>query len=164
MRKKTVTSRANTLYSSGLPYSITNNPFLQPDILTLYLSTLTLLIHTFGPHAPSLPQITTETLTLLMPLHNYAAINTDPIVVPALLRLFLAILDTNIARGIAGEEYLVSGDALKMVIELRDWTQGVFERVSAGEEKMLAGGVLVVIGDVFQRYEGRIMGVTGLGQ
>lgn len=51
-------------------------------------------------------------------------------------------------------------------MELREWVGEVFDRVPAvkgGEEeqtRILAAGVMVKLGEVIERYQGRLMGVN----
>lgn len=77
------------------------------------------------------------------------------------------IVDLNVASGTTGEERLVT-DFATQVLELRDWTGEVFERTPAvqGENepqqriRTLAAGVMVKLGEVIERYQGRLMGVN----
>lgn len=84
---------------------------------------------------------------------------------PALLSLFLAMIDVSVASGTSGEERLVTEFATQ-VMELREWVGEVFDRVPAtkgGEEeqvRMVAAGVMVKLGEVLERYQGRLMGVN----
>lgn len=89
----------------------------------------------------------------------------------ALLSLFLAVLDLNISSGTTGEERLVTEFATQ-VMELREWASEVFDRCSSqvsgdgddpqGQVRTLAAGVMVKLGEVMERYQGRLMGV-GVG-
>ncbi|KAJ5513647.1 hypothetical protein N7463_003199 [Penicillium fimorum] len=148
------------------------NPFFIPHLLTLFLQTLTLILSTTGPHTPFLPGLTHETISLLLPLHT-ASLSSEPTVTAALLSLFLAIVDLNIASGSNGEQRLVTEYATQ-VIELREWASQVFDRtppsaartdsssaVTDPQEQIrtLAAGVMVRLGEVIERYQGRLMGV-----
>jgi telomere length regulation protein len=148
------------------------NPFFIPHLLTLFLQTLSLILSTAGPHTPFLPALTHEALSLLLPLHTAAA-SSEPTVTAALLSLFLAVVDLNIGSGSNGEERLVTEYATQ-VIELREWASQVFDRtppstartdpssaVTDPQEQIrtLAAGVMVRLGEVMQRYQGRLMGV-----
>ncbi|EED13225.1 conserved hypothetical protein [Talaromyces stipitatus ATCC 10500] len=145
------------------------NPFYSANILRLFLQTVTLIISTLGPHTPALPTISQETLALIFTLHG-TAVSSEPIVLPALLSLFLAVIDLNIAAGSTAEERLVTDHGVQ-VIELRDWCNDVFERTPATssnadkiddteQTRMLAAGILVKLGEVIQRYQGRLMGIN----
>lgn len=77
-------------------------------------------------------------------------------------------MDLNIASGTTGEERLVTEFATQ-VLELREWAGEVFERTPAvkGDERepqdqvrTLAAGVMVKLGEVIERYQGRLMGVN----
>ncbi|KAJ5776655.1 uncharacterized protein N7511_001666 [Penicillium nucicola] len=146
------------------------NPFFIPHLLTLFLQTLSLILSTTGPHTPLLPGLTHEALSLLLSLHKVAASN-EPTVTAALLSLFLAIVDLNIESGSNGEERLVTQYAQE-VIELREWASQVFDRTPASSAKAvptpsdpqeqvrtLSAGVMVRLGEITERYQGRLMGV-----
>ncbi|GAB1213537.1 hypothetical protein ATERTT37_002687 [Aspergillus terreus] len=141
------------------------NPFFVPHILCLFIQTLTLILSTMGPHNPFLPTLTHETLSFLLSLYS-RPISDDPSVLSALLSLFLAVIDLNVASGSSGEERLVTEFATQ-VLELREWTGEVFDRtpVVQGDDpreqlRMLAAGVMVKLGEVTERYQGRLMGVN----
>ncbi|KAJ5190638.1 uncharacterized protein N7498_009623 [Penicillium cinerascens] len=146
------------------------NPFFVPHILTLFLQTLSLTLSTSGPHTPYLPALTQATLSLLLALHT-SPVSSEPTVTAALLNIFLALVDLNIASGSNGEERLVTEHATQ-VIELREWASGVFDRMPAGKStpgaptdpqdqvRTLAAGVMVRLGEVIERYQGRLMGVN----
>ncbi|KAJ5550475.1 hypothetical protein N7535_001584 [Penicillium sp. DV-2018c] len=148
------------------------NPFFIPHLLTLFLQTLSLILSTAGPHNPFLSVFTHETISLLLSLHTTAS-SSEPTVTAALLSLFLAVVELNIASGSNGEERLVTEYATQ-VIELREWASQVFDRtppsaartdpssaVTDPQEQIrtLAAGVMVRLGEVMQRYQGRLMGV-----
>lgn len=126
-----------------------------------------------GPHTPALPTISQETLSLIFALHG-TAVSSEPVVLPALLSLFLTVIDLNVAAGSTAEERLVTDHGVQ-VIELRDWCNGVFEMTPATSAKspqaadkmdetdqtrMLAAGILVKLGEIIERYQGRLMGIN----
>ncbi|CAG8265654.1 unnamed protein product [Penicillium salamii] len=148
------------------------NPFFIPHLLTLFLQTLTLILSTAGPSTPFLPGLTHEALSLLLSLHTASA-SSEPTVTAALLSLFLAVVDLNIASGSNGEERLVTEYATQ-VIELREWASQIFDRmppsaasadprsaVTDPQEQIrtLSAGVMVRLGEIMERYQGRLMGV-----
>ncbi|PYH94178.1 hypothetical protein BO71DRAFT_450216 [Aspergillus ellipticus CBS 707.79] len=142
------------------------NPFYTPHLFTLFIQTLTLILSTMGPHTPFLPTLTHETLTFLLSLHA-RPMSDDPSILSALLSLFLAIVDLNIASGTSGEERLVTEFATQ-VMELREWVSEAFNRTAAVQDasdprehvRTLAAGVMVKLGEVIERYQGRLMGVN----
>lgn len=159
---------ANYPHRSSAP---SYNPFFVPHILTLFLQTLSLILSTAGPHTPFLAGLTHETLSLLLSLHA-APVSSEPTVTAALLNLFLAVVDLNIASGSNGEERLVTEYATQ-VIELREWASEVFNRTPGGgksapgapadpqdQVRTLAAGVMVRLGEVIERYQGRLMGIN----
>ena len=120
-----------------------------------------------------MPGLTQETLSVLLSLHA-SPISGEPTVTAALLTLFLAIIDLNIGSGSNGEERLVT-ECASQVIELRDWASQVFDntaptppvnpasgaRVDPQEQvRTLAAGVMVRLGEITERYQGRLMGVN----
>lgn len=119
-----------------------------------------------GPHTPYLQALTNDTLSLLFSLHS-RPLADDPSILSALLALFLSITDLNIAAGSTGEERLVTEFATQ-VVELRDWAGQIFDRTPAavgGDEardrlRTLAAGVMVRLGEIMERYQGRLMGVN----
>ncbi|OJJ47245.1 hypothetical protein ASPZODRAFT_159174 [Penicilliopsis zonata CBS 506.65] len=144
------------------------NPFLSPSLLTLFLQTLSLILSTLGPNTPTLPTLTSETLSLLLSLHT-SPISSDPVVLAALLSLFLNLIDLNVSSGTSGEERLVTEFAAE-IIELREWAGEIFDRMPAikgadpasdpqARVRTLAAGVMVKLGEVMERYQGRLMGV-----
>ncbi|KAL5341140.1 telomere length regulation protein-domain-containing protein [Aspergillus crustosus] len=151
-------------YSSSTAPS--HNPFFAPHLLTLFLQTLTLLLSTSGPHTPFLPTLTSQALTLLLSLHS-RPISQDPTILSALLSLFLTITDLNIESGSSGEERLVTEFATQ-VMELREWVGEIFERTPAvgnqsdprEQVRTVAAGIMVRLGEVMERYQGRLMGVN----
>jgi telomere length regulation protein len=139
------------------------NPFLTPHLLRLFLQTLTLILFTLGPHTPSLPSLTRETLMLLLSLHA-SPVSSEPIVLPALLALFLAVIDLNVTAGVSGEERLVTDHATQLM-ELREWTSDIFDKTPAtatdeDQVRILAAGIMVKVGEVFERYQARLIGVN----
>ncbi|PGH30488.1 telomere length regulation protein [[Emmonsia] crescens] len=149
-----------TMYSTSS--SKVHNPFLIPQLLHLFIQTVTLILSTLGPNSPNLATLTHEALALLITLHNLP-VATEPRVLPAILSLFLAVVDLNISAGSVGEERLVT-EFVTQVVEMREWVDGVFERASKEEEevRMLSAGIMVKLGEVTDRYQGRLLG-TNLG-
>ncbi|OAL67821.1 protein kinase subdomain-containing protein [Trichophyton rubrum] len=137
-----------------------NNPFFSPHLLSLFIQTTILVISTIGPSSVNQLTITSDVLMLLMSLHNSAAA-TEPTVLSAILSLFLAVLDINIASGSSGEERLVNEFA-EQVMEMREWVGGIFERTPKGDDqvRMLAAGIMVKLGEVMNRYQGRLFGIN----
>jgi telomere length regulation protein len=72
-------------------------------------------------------------------------------------------VDLNVSAGSTGEERLVT-DFATQVMEIREWVNVVFGRTSKEDEevRVLAAGALVKLGEVMERYQGRLMGM-GLG-
>lgn len=106
---------------------------------------------------------------MIMALHSIP-VSSESIVLPALLSLFLAIIDLNIESGSSGEERLVTDNAAQ-VMELREWTNEVFDRLPAPQNtrgetmndheqsRILAAGILIKLNEVIERYQGRLMGI-----
>ncbi|KAL1952575.1 hypothetical protein VTO42DRAFT_4796 [Malbranchea cinnamomea] len=136
------------------------NPFMQAHLLSLFIQTITILLSTLGPYTPNLASLTLDALTLLMTLHNLPIV-AEPVVLTAVLRLFLAVVDLNTSSGSTAEERLVTEFATQ-VLEMQEWVGGVFERASKDDEevRMLAAGIMVKLGEVTERYQGRLLGIN----
>lgn len=134
---------------------------------------MSLILSTSGPYTTFLPGLTQETLSLILSLHTNP-LSSEPTVAAALLTLFLATIDLNIASGSNGEEYLVT-ELASQVLELREWASQVFDNTPASAKaastagappdpreqiRTLAAGVMVRLGEVTERYQGRLMGVN----
>lgn len=133
---------------------------MQPHLLSLFVQTITILFSTLGPHTPNLATLTMDTLNLLTTLHNSPVV-AEPMVLAAILRLFLAVVDVNTSSGSTAEERLVTEFATQ-VLELQEWVGGVFESTPKDNEevRMLAAGIMVKLGEVTERYQGRLLGIN----
>ena len=133
-----------------------SNVVFQPYLLTLFIKTLSLLIHASGPSTLSLPQMTSEFWDLLLSLRSQSV--GDITVMEALLFAFLTILEIN-----EDKRRLVEAHGRQM-LETQEWIEGVFSRVGAGgseeDEKvrMLAAGCLVRIREVVEKYQALLLG------
>lgn len=133
-----------------------SNVVFQPYLLTLFLKTLSLLIHASGPSTLSLPQMTSEFWDLLLSLRTQSI--GDSTVVEALLFAFLTILEIN-----DDKRTLVEAHGRQM-LETQEWVEGVFSKMnSSGSEederiRMLAAGCLVRIREVVEKYQSLLMG------
>jgi len=131
------------------------NVVFQPYLLTLFIKTLSLLIHSSGPSTLSLPQMTSEFWDLLLNLRTQSI--WDITVIEALLFAFLTILEVN-----EDKRALVEAHGREM-LETQGWVEGVFGRLGAGTEedekvRMLAAGCLVRIREVVEKYQALLMG------
>ncbi len=119
-----------------------------------------------GPHTPFLPALTQQTLTFLLSLHGRPA-SEEPTILSSLLSFFLAAIDLNVESGTSGEERLVTEFA-PQVMELREWVGEIFDRTPAIQDtsdpreqvRTLSAGVMVKLGEVIERCQGRLMGVN----
>lgn len=160
-------------------YSTTNSSstlLLHPSILTLHLQTLTLLLHTLGPTGLSTPSIyystTHETLLLLSSLTRTTRLSFDPIVLPALLGLFLALIDITVEIGITAQERLLGDEFGGPVSELVRWVSSLEENGAPPPTKnedgrggegvawtVLAAGIQVRWMEIGKRFQGRMLGL-----
>jgi telomere length regulation protein len=77
------------------------------------------------------------------------------------------VIDLNVEFGTSGEERLVT-DYATQVMELREWVGEVFDQTPAVRDendprervRTLAAGVMIKLGEVMERYQGRLMGVN----
>ena len=101
-----------------------------------------------------------DAMTLLISLHN-SPVATEPTVLSALLSLFLALVDLNISSGSTGEEKLIT-DLGREMTGMREWVGVIFSRAPKedSEVRMLAAGIMVKLGEVMDRYQGRLLGIN----
>lgn len=77
------------------------------------------------------------------------------------------MIDLNVESGTSGEERLVT-EFGPQVMELREWVGEIFERTPAIQDssdpreqvRTISAGVMVKLGEVIERYQGRLMGVN----
>ncbi|KAK4221750.1 telomere length regulation protein-domain-containing protein [Podospora fimiseda] len=126
----------------------------QPYLLSLYLKTLAILIHSSGPSTLSLPQMTAELWRLLLHTSIRAQAVGDISVTRAILFGFVSLLDVN-------EDRMrdVCRELGREVAEAQEWTAGIFSHLRGGDEggeeeqvKMLAAGVLVRLGEGIEKH------------
>lgn len=170
-RKKPTTNALAQVVSTGFFFPLTGrfslhlktfgassaaNITFHPYLLSLFLKTLSLLLHASGPNTLSLPQMTSEFWDLCLGLRAQAV--GDVMVLEALLFSFLSILEVN-----GDKRALVEGFGRQM-LETQEWVEGVFGRLgSAGSEedervRMLAAGVLVRIRENVEKYQALLLG------
>ncbi|KAM0332389.1 hypothetical protein ACHAQA_002668 [Verticillium albo-atrum] len=136
-------------------------PLFQPHLLSLYLKTLALLIHSAGPSTLSLPQMTAELWDLLLGLRAQAA--PDLPTTHALLIALAAMLEVNAAGATDGLRRLCA-DMPREIVETQDWVSAVFNGTrgdDGGQEnqvKMLAAGVLITLQEAMERHRALLMG------
>lgn len=133
-----------------------SNVVFQPFLLTLFIKTLSLLLHASGPSTLSLPQMTAEFWDLLLNLRVQAV--GDITITEAVLFSFLTILEVN-----EDKRQLVEAHG-KQLTETQEWVQLIFERMGAGgseeDEKVrvLAAACLVRIKEVVEKYQALLIG------
>jgi telomere length regulation protein len=133
-----------------------SNVVFQPYLLSLFIKTLSLLLHASGPSTLSLPQMTSEFWDLLLALRTQSI--GDIAVAEAMLFGFFTILEINEdKRGLVTENG-------RQMLETQKWVEDIFGRVGdgGGEEderiRMLAAGCLVRIREAVEKYQGLLMG------
>lgn len=169
-RKKPTTNALAQVVSQGFFFPLTgrfavhlkalgsssHNITFHPYLLSLFLKTLSLLLHASGPNTLSLPQMTSEFWDLCLGLR--AQSTGDVMVLEALLFAFLTILEVN-----GDKRSLVEGFG-RQLLETQEWVEAVFERLgSVGSEedervRMLAAGVLFRIRENVEKYQALLMG------
>ncbi|RMZ84548.1 hypothetical protein DV737_g1136, partial [Chaetothyriales sp. CBS 132003] len=163
--------------SSSSSSALRSSNLLDPNIIRLFLQTLTIVLVCLGPNALSLPDTTRETLILLVALHNMPRLAVDAVVLPALLQLLLTTLDLNMTAGPVAEERLVT-EFGSMMAELIHWSGRVCESgavpvemasdESSGQEggrlswNVLVAGLQVKWLEVGKKYQGRMMELMGV--
>ncbi|KAF7917292.1 hypothetical protein EAE99_009303 [Botrytis elliptica] len=133
-----------------------SNIAFQPYLLSLFLKTLSIILHSSGQSTLSLPQMTSEFWDLCLGLRMQAM--TDTVVQEALLFSFMTILEINDGdlRGLAERHG-------RELLETREWVEGVFKGIGAGSEedekrRLLAAGVLVRIGECVEKWQRLMVG------
>jgi len=168
-RKKPIANALAKIVADGFFFPLTGHFFVhlkangnsrknvvfQPYLLTLFVKTLSLLIHASGPLTLSLSQMTSEFWDLLLSLRTQAI--EDITVTEALLFAFMTILEIN-----EDKRRLVEEQGREL-LETQKWVEGVFSRVGGGNEedekvRMLAAGCLVRIREVVEKYQVLLMG------
>lgn len=160
------------LLMSALPTSphLSHSTLMHPSLLRLSLQTLIVIVSTLGPNALQLPTVTRETLLLLTALHTIPSLAHDPTILPAILHLFLTILDLNVEAGSTAEERLVT-DFGPMIAELASWAADLGNHVSIPEVHddkglgmampwpILVAGIQVKWQEVGRKFQGRMLGL-----
>jgi telomere length regulation protein len=156
-----------------------SNILFQPQLLSLYVRTLALLLHAAGPSTLALPRMTTEFWDLLLSVLRSSAASaasrlSSPLdaaaaelpVLHAVLFGLLALLDVHEAGAGDGLRELCARHG-REVVETTEWVGAVFDRVRGGDAggdgeenqvKMMAAGVLIRLRDAVERYRGLLMG------
>jgi telomere length regulation protein len=140
--------------SRAAPYSVWKNGQLLPT----YLRTLALLLHSAGPYAMALPQLTREAWDVFLSVRQSLS-DRDWGIVEAALFGILVVLELN-------EKETLARDWAREVVEGMEWAKMVMEATGHGsgegdsEEdrvRRVAAGVVVKSGEVIERW-GRLMG------
>jgi telomere length regulation protein len=136
-------------------------PHADAHLLSLFLNTLSVLVHAAGPAAPALGQMSSEFFELLLSLRGGAA--GDVRVAEAVLLGMLTVLEVNVEAGAEGRRRLAEEHG-REVVECKEWVEGVFDGVFGGEESVrrLAAGVLVKVGEVAEDYRRTLLGGLGI--
>lgn len=162
-------------YTSVKAGASVNTSLLHTSIVALHLQTLTLLLHTLGPAGLSPPanyaSVTHETLSLLTSLHNLPRLCYDGIVLPAMLGLFLALVDLTSEIGVSAQERMLADPFGNTIAELVRWI-GELERGGrapppAKEDDggsgvmpwtVVAAGIQVRWYEIGKKFQGRMLG------
>ena len=164
--------RMSLLLSSNI--NISRSSIFEPNIVRLFLQTLTIVLHCLGPNAMQLRDVTRETLLFLVALHNTPALALDAVVLPAFLQLLLTTLDLNVEAGSTAEERLVT-EFGEMMAELVRWAGGLVDGnasvpvlESEGSSMgigmpwtVLVAGIQVKWHEVGRKFQGRMLGLMG---
>ncbi|KAF9879743.1 telomere length regulation protein [Colletotrichum karsti] len=132
--------------------------FIQSHLLSLYLKTLAVLIHSAGPATLALPQMTAELWDLLLGVRAHIA--GDVPGTHALLVALAAMLEVNEATDM---RRLCEAHP-REVVETQEWVSGIFNGTrgeDGGEEndvKMLAAAVLIKLQEATEKYRALLLG------
>ncbi|KAJ0371468.1 hypothetical protein COL154_000985 [Colletotrichum chrysophilum] len=139
-------------------HSARSGVFIQSHLLSLYLKTLAVLIHSAGPATLALPQMTAELWDLLLGVR--AHVSGDVPGTHALLIALAAMLEVNEATDM---RRLCEAHP-REVVETQDWVSGIFNNTrgeDGGEEndvKMLAAAVLIKLQEATEKYRALLLG------
>lgn len=127
----------------------------SPFLLTLYLKTLSLILHAAGSSISSILQVTAEVWDLLLSLRSHAG---DLPVLEGLLFALLTLLDVN-----ENNHRSIADEHGKELLETQEWVQTVFEKIGGGSEegdrvRMLAAGVLTRTREVVEKHQRLLLG------
>lgn len=168
-----VSPLAALLSYSGMS-SLSTHGLLHPSTLTLHIQSITLLLHNLGPVglSPSSTHstVTHETLLLLSALSNQSSLSTSAPVLPAMLALFLALIDITVDIGVSAQERLIAGYG-SLTSELVRWTASLEEKQipvpSKDDEEtgampwpVLAAGIQVRWHEIGRRFQARFLGLS----
>ncbi|KAK2769379.1 telomere length regulation protein [Colletotrichum kahawae] len=139
-------------------HSARSGVFIQSHLLSLYLKTLAVLIHSAGPATLALPQMTAELWDLLLGVR--AHVSGDVPGTHALLIALAAMLEVNEATDM---RRLCEAHP-REVVETQEWVSGIFNNTrgdDGGEEndvKMLAAAVLIKLQEATEKYRALLLG------
>lgn len=166
-RKKVIPNALAKIVAEGFFFPLTGrwwqnlqaygaeNVHFQPFLLSIYLKTLSLILHAAGSGTISLPQMTAEFWELILSVRTNAL--ADVSVLEAVLFATLTLLDMNEDKRRLAEEHS------KQLIETQEWVELVFDRVGGGDEegeriRMLAASVLMKTREVVDKYQRLLVG------
>ncbi|KAH8147261.1 uncharacterized protein LAJ45_08739 [Morchella importuna] len=131
----------------------------EPFLLTLFLKTLSIILHATGPSAVALPQMTSELWDLLFSLRNHSfPTSNDSSVQEAVLFALLTLLEVNTSNDNGRR---LADEHAKELLETQEWVSGIMESGQLGEEekgRVLAASVIVRIRGIIDGYQRRLMG------
>jgi telomere length regulation protein len=127
--------------------------------LTLFLKTLSIILHATGSSAVALPQMTSELWDLLFSLRNHSfPTSNDSSVQEAVLFALLTLLEVNTSNDNGRR---LADEHAKELLETQEWVSGIMESGQLGEEekgRILAASVIVRIRGIVDAYQRRLMG------
>jgi telomere length regulation protein len=137
--------------------SNSRGPFMSGQFLPTFLRTLAVLLHSSGPFALSLPQMTAELWDLLLAIRSSSLSNKEYGVLEALLFTFLILLEVN-----ENKERLAREHAREL-LETRDWAQMVLDVIASGDEegekiRALAAAVIISCHEVVEKWQRLMIG------
>ncbi|KAL0938706.1 telomere length regulation protein [Colletotrichum truncatum] len=139
-------------------HSARSGVFIQSYLLSLYLKTLAVLIHSAGPATLALSQMTAELWDLLLGVR--AHVSGDVPGTYALLVALAAMLEVNEATDM---RRLCEAHP-REIVETQEWVSGIFNGTrgdDGGEEndvKMLAAAVLIKLQEATEKYRALLLG------
>ncbi|KAK6332824.1 telomere binding protein [Orbilia brochopaga] len=138
-----------------------SSPRLHPHLLSLYLKTLTVLLHATGPNAVSLAALVDGLWDILLSLRAAPIALNNSSVIDAILVGLLTVFE--VSGGDDGQRRRMAEERSKELVETQEWVSKVFEGGEGGEggsegRRALAAAVLLRCREVVERYERLLMG------
>ncbi|KAJ6262701.1 DNA replication checkpoint protein tel2 [Drechslerella dactyloides] len=140
-----------------------SSPRLQPHLLSLYLKTLTVLLHATGPNAVAVSSLVDGLWDILLSLRVAPIALENSSVLDAILVGLLTVFEVAGGGDSDAQRRRLAEERGKELVETQEWVGKVFDGSEGGEgggegRRALAAAVLLRCREVVERYERLLMG------